>query len=392
MKLVVVGLGQAGGRLADEFARIAIKARQERNLSIATDILAINTDTADLSSLTRVKKDSHHRILIGVGQTGGHGVAKISETGAEIAKEETSALIGIMKKNKHFYDADALLLMASGGGGTGSGSLPVLAQAFRENFRDKPVYSMVALPFEHERQNEERAVFNTAMCLKSANQVSDAVILVDNQRFIRKNQTLASNFQKINEMIVTPFFNLLCSGEERKTKSIGTSVLDTGDIKETLRGWTGIGYGTVPLDLIVLPFEKTRDYLKKNFENQRGLYAMDEALAEMSVACNPVDTGRAGLLVSGPTREISVELMKDLSERLREVAPSAQQRIGDYPRERGILDVTLILSDLSDVPILRQFYQDSTDLAAEFKARQKTHAAKSDLTMEAAEGIPTLLD
>ncbi|MEN8614607.1 tubulin/FtsZ family protein [Dehalogenimonas sp. THU2] len=392
MKLIIVGLGQAGGRLADEFARMAIKARQERNLRIATDILAINTDTADLSSLTKVKKDSLHRILIGAGHTGGHGVAKISETGAEIAKEERDNLIGIMKKNERFYDADALLLMASGGGGTGSGALPIFARAFKENFRDKPVYAMVALPFEHERLNEERAVFNTAMCLKSANQAADAVILVDNQRFIRKSQSLASNFQKINEMIVTPFYNLLCSGEERKAKSIGTSILDTGDLKETLRGWTGIGYGTVPLDLIVLPFEKTRNYLKKNFENQRGLYAMDEALAEMSVACNPVDAGRAGLLVSGPAREISVELVKDLSERLREVAPAAQQRLGDYPRERGILDVTLMLSDLSEVPILRQFYQESTELAAEFKERQKSRALKTDMTMEAAEGIPTLLD
>ena len=391
MKLVVVGLGQAGGRIADEFARIAIKVRQDRVLRIVTDILAVNTDSADLSSLVKVKKDIQHRILIGSGQTHGHGVAKISEMGAEIAKSEKDNLIGIVKKNERFYEADAILLVASGGGGTGSGTLPVMAQAFRDNFREKPVYAMIALPYEHERQTEERAVFNTAMCLKSTRDVTDAVILVDNQRFIRKSQSLASNFQKINELIVAPFYNLLAAGEEKKPKFIGTSVLDAGDIKETLCGWTGIGYGTVDVDIIP-KFRGETNYLKKNLESQRGLYALDEALAEMSVSINPVDAGRAGLLVSGPAKEISVDMVADLSERLREIAPSAQQRLGDYPRERGVIDVSVILSELADVAILRRFFEDSKELAAEFKERQKTRSAKTDLTEEAARDVPSLLD
>ncbi|MGI2335494.1 MAG: tubulin/FtsZ family protein [Dehalogenimonas sp.] len=391
MKLVVVGLGQAGGRIADEFARIAIKVRQERGLRIVTDILAVNTDTADLSSLVKIKKDQQHRILIGGGQTHGHGVAKISEMGAEIAKSEKDNLIGIVKKNERFYEADAIMLLASGGGGTGSGTLPVVAQAFKENFREKPVYAMVALPYEHERQTEERAVFNTAMCLKSTHEVTDAIILVDNQRFIRKAQSLANNFQKINELIVAPFYNLLAAGEEKNPKYIGTSVLDTGDIKESLVGWSGIGYGTVDVDIIP-KFRGENNYLKKNMESQRGLYAMDEALAEMSVAINPVDAGRAALLISGPSKEISVDMVADLSERLREVAPAAQQRLGDYPRERGVIDVSIIMSELSDLAILRQFFQDSKELAVEFKERQKLRAVKTDLTEEAARDVPSLLD
>ncbi|ADJ26132.1 Tubulin/FtsZ GTPase [Dehalogenimonas lykanthroporepellens BL-DC-9] len=391
MKLVVVGLGQAGGRIADEFARIAIKVRQDRGLRIVTDILAVNTDSADLSSLVKVKKDIQHRILIGTGQTHGHGVAKISEMGAEIAKSEKDNVIGIVKKNERFYEADAILLIASGGGGTGSGTLPVMAQAFRDSFRDKPVYAMVALPYDHERQTEERAVFNTAMCLKSTRDVTDAIILVDNQRFIRKSQSLASNFQKINELIVAPFYNLLAAGEEKNPKFIGTSVLDTGDIKETLNGWTGIGYGTVDVDIIP-KFRGETNYLRKNLESQRGLYALDEALAEMSVSLNPVDAGRAALLVSGPAKELSVDMVGDLSARLREVAPSAQQRLGDYPRERGIIDVSVILSELSDIAILRRFFEDSKELAAEFQERQKLRSVKTDLTEEAARDVPSLLD
>ena len=79
MKLVVAGFGQCGGRLADEFVRLAVKARQERHIGIVSDIIAINTDAADLSGLTNIKKDLDHRILIGVHRGQPHGAAKIAE-------------------------------------------------------------------------------------------------------------------------------------------------------------------------------------------------------------------------------------------------------------------------------------------------------------------------
>jgi hypothetical protein len=112
----------------------------------------------------------------------------------------------------------------------------------------------------------------------------------------------------------------------------------------------------------------------------------------MSVSLNPVDAGRAALLVSGPAKELSVDMVGDLSARLREVAPSAQQRLGDYPRERGIIDVSVILSELSDIAILRRFFEDSKELAAEFQERQKLRSVKTDLTEEAARDVPSLLD
>ena len=47
MKLVVVGLGQCGGRIADEFARLNARARSIRRLDIITGAYAINTDLAE---------------------------------------------------------------------------------------------------------------------------------------------------------------------------------------------------------------------------------------------------------------------------------------------------------------------------------------------------------
>ena len=126
MKLVVIGLGQCGGRIADEFARLNRKAQSQRGIEIITGVFAVNTDAADLSGLTAVKRDYQHRILIGGRKTGGHGVGKINELGAEVAKEDADKVIDAIRVTKRFYETDAFLLIASAGGGTGSGAISVI--------------------------------------------------------------------------------------------------------------------------------------------------------------------------------------------------------------------------------------------------------------------------
>ncbi len=86
MKLVVVGFGQCGSKIADEFSRLNSRARSRRGIEIVTGAFAVNTDVADLSSLSSIKSDYRHRILIGNRKTGSHGVGKINERGAEIVQ------------------------------------------------------------------------------------------------------------------------------------------------------------------------------------------------------------------------------------------------------------------------------------------------------------------
>ena len=52
MKLVVIGLGQCGGRMHDEFARLNERAHSRRGMDIVMGTFAVNTDAADLSGLT----------------------------------------------------------------------------------------------------------------------------------------------------------------------------------------------------------------------------------------------------------------------------------------------------------------------------------------------------
>ncbi|MFC1948669.1 tubulin/FtsZ family protein [Chloroflexota bacterium] len=391
MKLVVIGLGQCGGRIADEFARLNRKASSQRGIEIVTGCFAVNTDAADLSGLTAIRRDYQHRILIGGRKTGGHGVGKINELGAEIAKADADKVIDAIRTTKRFYETDAFLLIAGGAGGTGSGSLPVVTQRVKERYGDKPVYSAVVLPFEHEEQTEERSIYNAATCLKSTYSVADAVILIDNQRYIRKDTSLRNNLTKINALIAEPFYGILCAGEEKKPKFIGAKLLDAGDIMQTIVGWTVLGYGTSDLPLIRFPGERTRDFRKKGTETQKGIMAMDAAISELSLNCKPEDARRALYLVSAPSREMNVDLIKDLGDYLRGIAPSAIIRNGDYPRQRGQLDVSVILSELSDVEKIRNYYTQSTALIPRMKKRQAETEVKLKEIEETSKDIPSLL-
>lgn len=391
MKLVVIGFGQCGGRIADAFCRLNKRARSRRGIEIITGAFAVNTDAADLSGLSSIKSDYQHRVLIGGRKTGGHGVGKINELGAEVAREDADKVIDAIRTAKHFFESDAFLLIASSAGGTGSGAISVLTKHIKERYVDKPVYNLIVLPFQHEEDTEERTIYNSAACLKSANSVADAVILVDNQRYVRKDFSLRNNLAKINDLIVAPFYNLLCAGEEKKAKYIGERVLDAGDIIQTLVGWTVIGYGKSQLPLLRMPFERKRNFRQKSTEINRGIQAMDEAVSELSLKCSPMDASRALYLLSAPPNEMNMELIKDLGDYLRDIASEAIIRNGDYPRERGMLDVTVILSELSDVEKVRDYYSRSSDFIPEAEKRQKRIENRLSKIDEAAKDIPSLL-
>src|SRR3990172_3414655 len=388
MKLVVIGLGQCGGRIADEFARLNRQAISQRGIEIVNSAFAVNTDIADLSGLRRVRPDFQHRILIGDRKTGGHGVGKINELGAEVAKEDADKVIEAISATKRLPEADAFLLVAGAGGGTGSGAIAILTQCIKERFIDKPVYDMVVLPFEHEEQTEERTIYNAATCLKSCYLVADAVILFDNQRYIRRDASLRNNLDKINGLIAEPFYNLLCAGEEKQYKYIGSKVLDAGDIIQTLVGWTVIGYSQVTPSFFKFLYQQERDFRKKVVETQKGIQAMDEALSRLSVYGSSADARRALYLVAAPAGEINMDMIKELGTHLKALAPGAIIRSGDYPRDKGSsLDVSLILSELSDVAKIRQYFTKAITLMSIMQQPQEGNKALEGSLKD----IPSLL-
>ncbi len=391
MKLLVIGCGQCGGRIADEFARQNKRARIQRKISMLTGAFAVNTDIADLSGLSFIRPDYHNRILIGRQKTGGHGVGKVNELGADIARDDGDKVLEAVSTAQQSADADAFLLIAGAAGGTGSGAIAVLSQQLKERYVDKPLYNLIVLPFTYEEMTEERSIYNVGTCLKSAYLVADAVFLVDNQRYVREKSSIKNNLDKINTRVVTPFYNLLCAGEETNPKYIGSRVLDAGDITQTIAGWTVIGHGRARLPRIKLPFEEKFDFRDKVSETQRGVQAMNEATGSMSLKCTLTDARRALYLLTAPPEEMSMDLLKDMSSSLKNVATEAIIRGGDYPRGKNSLDVTVILSELTNSRRITDYFSKTLRYIYLTKKRRGEVEYGQGGMEEALRDIPLLL-
>ena len=387
MKLLVIGFGQCGGRVADEFARLGIRARIERGIDIITGAFAVNTDVADLSGLSTIRSDYQHRVLIGGQRTGGRGVGKINELGAEIARQDGDKIIDAMRTTQRLADTDAILLIAGAAGGTGSGAIATVTQRLKERYIEKPLYNLIVLPFRHEEEVEGRTIYNSATCLKSVYLTADAVILVDNERYVSKTTSIRSNLAKINALIVEPFYNVLCAGEEKKSQYIGSRILDGGDIIQTLAGWTVMGYSKSRKARVKNPF----DFREKMSESQRGIQAMNNALAELSLNCDPKDAGRGLYLLSASPKEMDMNLVSDLGAHLKRLAPEAIIRTGDYPRGDSTLTVTVILSELSGVSKLVNYFTHTIELLSIIKRKREGIELEHRDLREAFRDIPTLL-
>jgi cell division GTPase FtsZ len=389
VKLLVIGCGQCGGRLADEFAFMNKKAHARGNYDVVTNVLAVNTDVADLSGLHNVKPDFQHRILIGNKKTGGHGVGKMNEVGAEIARTDGDKVIEALRLTPELANTDAFLLISSAAGGTGSGSISVLSHMIKERYLDKPVYNMIVLPFKFEELTEERSIFNVGTCLKSSYLAADAIFLVDNQRYLKKNAPIRDNLAKINRMVVRPFFNVLCAGEEFNPKYIGSKVLDAGDIIQTLSGWTVIGYGRA-----TVPHFKVEGlhFRQNNSRTEHGVLAMDEALEDLSVKANPTESKKALYLLTAQPEDMNMDLINDLSHTLKTMATEAIVRSGDYPRGRkNTVEITVMLSELVNSRKVMDYFTRAIEYINKAKHRQTGIQDDQIGIAEAFKEIPSLI-
>ena len=390
MKLLVIGLGRGGGKLADEFARLNKKARAKRGLEIIADAFAVDTDPTDLIALRTIRPEPQHRILIESPRTNEGGTVQMSEIGAEVAQENSTRVLDIIRAAGRLFEADAFLITASVIGGTGSGGMPVMAQALKDCYQDKPVYALAVLPFQDEEAEEERTTYNAAISLKSIYSVADAVFVADNQRYVSRDTTLRDKLSRINELMVEPFYDLLCAGEEEKAKHIGASVADFGNIRETLAGWTAIGYGHSPLPSRGL-FGRWRSFKSKAADRHAGIQAVGAAISRLPVDCQPADAERALYLVLAPAAEMMPELFHETGGFLKGVAHGATIRGCDYPRGRGEMAATVVFSGLSSVERIKGYYDIVGGLVRKVKNRQAEAEKKAKAMEAAAKKIPSLL-
>lgn len=390
MKLVVIGLGQCGCNIADQFCAINHYSRSflNRKIAILTDAFAVNTNEADLGSFKHIQNDKHHRILLGALRTFGHGVGKINAIATEIIKESHSVVTKNVLQSRKSHEADGIIVIASGGGGTGSGTIGWVIKELKERM-GKPVYAIVVLPFGFEELGDNSyAVTNTATCLKTVNRYADATILLDNERFIRTDISLAQNFKEINQEMAKNFYDLCCAGEERKRKYLGNKVIDAGDVEESLEGICTIGRGGVDLSTFYpLRKEEAREAGKQRVSLAT---ALQKSQNNLSLPIELQDARKILVLVTAPKNIITLNGLQEIATFLQNESPKSVVRIGDYPRRAREVSVTLIAAKLTKIARVEKLYLQAEDL---FKKQAEIHREAEDQIKqlrETSKNLPTL--
>ena len=365
MKLLVIGIGDCGCRLADELAQLDKRARAERSVTIVTRAYAVNTEQASLASLTVTDTEALQPIHIEAG-AGGY-VGELSETGAEFIWDKSERVMASMRAGEYF-ETDAFLLVAGGAGSLGSGGVPVIAQLLKERYVGKPIYALIVLPFKYE-EAEPRCVYNTAVCLKSVSKVADAVFLADNERFMEGDVVPVSmeSMLSVNKRIISPFFDLLCASEMTSSRYAGAIALGVGEIVQVLGGWTVIGGGETHIRVAKFPWKREQDFRDKGSETLKVMEAMGEALGGLSTDCRLQDASRALYLLSVPSKGANIDMTKALGTHLREVTESAEIRGGDFYGAKDSIRVTVALSQLDYVARVKDYYDRAINIAGTLK-------------------------
>jgi hypothetical protein len=87
---------------------------------------------------------------------------------------------------------------------------------------------------------------------------------------------------------------------------------------------------------------------------------------------------------------MNMNLVKELGEYLKGIAPNAVIRSGDYPIEKGLMDVVIMLSQLKEMEIVINYYRKSVEVAEEIKRKLKAASNGTSITEEASKHLPTL--
>jgi len=212
----VVGCGGAGNNMVSWLYKKGIQG---------AEIYAINTDKQHLDI-----SEADAKVLIGPTVTRGLGCGGYPQKGTEAAKESMHEIRELIK------GSDMVFICAGMGGGTGTGTAPVVAQIAKDC--GAIVIGTVTMPLAIEKARVDKAEFG----LQQLREVSDTVIVIDNNRLvsIAGNLPLKQAFAVANELISTMIKGIV------ETIAVPSLVnLDYADVKAIMTngGVSVIGIG-----------------------------------------------------------------------------------------------------------------------------------------------------
>jgi cell division GTPase FtsZ len=333
MRVLAIGLGGAGGRLAD-----ALYRRDRSGPVSCVEAAAIDTDAQALRQLSAIAEE--HRLYY---PPVGRGAIDLEQVLFHLKRQDTSGV-------------DALLLCIGAAGETATVA-PALVDALKAGFAE-PVLVLAALP---QRSEGRRVSAQAAEALDAILPRADAVILFDNETFAARQPEGSRDpspqlYATLNLEATRRIGLLLRAGEFGR--EVGEVVIDAGEVLGTLsgQGFAAVGYAFEPLpqhwlERLVgrpVPFLSKSD----SFDGASRIVdlAKRACYEEVSVPCDLTAARKALLLVAGPSHELSMKGFTTVQRWLDRTIAGFELRSGDYPVDARRVGVVVLLAGLGNVP------------------------------------------
>ncbi len=370
MRLLILGLGTAGSRIADAIAEPAGRSTR----SPPVHAIAVDNDPVILENLKNIDRER-----------------KIYFPRDSISTPElltTTFTIDEVKARLRSNDAgghDAVLLCAGLGGGL-IDLVPHLVEIIRETMFE-PVFALVTLPSEEEGQERlKRAATN----MRQIRAILDGVIVFDNQLWLDKvreqmetavqqtgpgvterfwipgtpEKTSVEPYDLINHQIATRIQLLIQAGEVQDTPP--QMVLDTREILNTITGagLITIGYADEPLEehsKIGFFRQKQESIVYRQERAGRIVKLAEKAVfRDISAYCDLSSARKALILLVGPEEELSMKGFMAVRKWIDDSINGYELRSGDSPvsaRHGSYVAVLILLSGLSEIPRISELDQ-----------------------------------
>ncbi|WP_363465468.1 tubulin/FtsZ family protein [Halogeometricum borinquense] len=354
MRLVLLGIGQAGGKIVDRFLEYERQTEQD----FIEGAVAFNTARADLKELSHVPE--HHRQLFGEVDAKGHGVGADTEFAADLAEQDAQQLIRSLD-DIPTSRADAFLVVAGLGGGTGSGAAPVLANEL-DRIYEKPVYGLGVLPASEE---EDIFAYNAVRSFRTLVNHVDNLLLFDNDTWLKSGEEVTEAHDRLNGELVRRLSVLFNAGEVTDENVVAESVIDSSEIINTLRGG---GVSTIGHASSTLPTDDSSGFSLGNLfgssddepdeieaMNRITTAARKATRGRLTLPCDVSSSQRALVVTSGPPQWLSRKGIEQSRQWIEEETESMEIRGGDDPRsDSDRVSVTVLFAGVTDIPRIEQ--------------------------------------
>ncbi|MDD1724486.1 MAG: hypothetical protein LUQ07_05090 [Methanospirillum sp.] len=362
MRLLILGLGTAGSKIADAI----IKPSETSSRCSSLNAIAVDNDPDVLERLVNINEEAKYYFPK-------DDIESPELLTTRFTIDEVQAKLKSFDTGTH----DAILLCAGLGGGLIS-LVPHLVALIRETMLE-PVFALVTIPTEEE--GEERLV-RSIKNLQMIRSLLDGVIVFDNQLWLDKvrgeleenqfqkgtsisdkfwipgtpEKTGVEPFDLVNRHIARRIRLLINAGEIQK--GIPQTVLDSREVLNTIYGMSLI---TIGLAEEKLPETNRIDFFRKGEESRVGRQeraarivklAEKAVFRDISAYCDFSTARKALILLSGPEEELSMKGYMAVRKWIDESIDGYEMRSGDNPissRHGGYVSVLIVFAGLREI-------------------------------------------